>query len=143
MDYLAIRSAVTNDVDLRALIPDTQAIADAMSQGRTKYGTISRAWFATWAAGTGMRAVIQDTANTQGHPLRSIALSCLDVLAGASDGIDLGNPANLGMIQAWVQAGLMSQADADALIALGTVPDPVSEFEVRRAIYMDNGDLAV
>jgi hypothetical protein len=143
MDSQAIRDAITSDPALMALVPDTQAIADAMSVGRTKYGTISRAWFATWAAGTGMRAVIQDTANTQGHPRRSIALSCLDVLAGASDGIDLGNPANLGMIQAWVQAGLMTQADADALIALGTVPDPVSEFEVRRAIYNDDGSLAV
>jgi hypothetical protein len=29
------------------------------------------------------------------------------------------------------------------ILSLAQHPDPVSEFEVRRAIYMDNGDLAV
>jgi hypothetical protein len=140
---MEIRVAITSDPALMALVPDTQAIADAMSQGRTKYGLITREWFATWAAGTGMRAVIQDTANTQGHPLRSIALACLDVLAGAADGIELTNPANIGMIQAWVAAELMPQSDADALIALGTVADPVSEFDVRKAVFNDDGSLAV
>ena len=143
MDSMEIRVAITSDPALMALVPDTQAIADAMSQGRTKYGLITREWFATWAAGTGMRAVIQDTANTQGHPLRSIALACLDVLAGAADGIELTNPANIGMIQAWVAAELMPQSDADALIALGTVADPVSEFDVRKAVFNDDGSLAV
>ena len=86
----------------------------------TRLALVSRAWLATWAAGTGMRAIMQDVANTNGHPLRSIALATLDVLAGAADGIDFSNPANVASVQAWVTAGLMTQADADALFAMGT-----------------------
>jgi len=88
-----------------------------------------------------MRAVIQDTANTEGHPLRSIALATLDVLSGAADGIDFSVAANVASVQAWVTAGLMPQAEADALFALGTYPDPVSERDVVLAITNDDGSL--
>lgn len=138
-----IRTAIQADAALQALVPDTQAIADALSAGRTKLGTVSRAWLATWAAGTGMRAVMQDVSTTAGHPLRSIALATLDVLAGAADGIDFAEPANVASVQAWVTAGLMTQEQADALFALGTVADPVDEMDVRRAVYDDDGSLAV
>lgn len=138
-----IRAAIQADPALLALVPDTQAIADAMSAGRTKLSTVSRAWLATWAAGTGMRAVMQDVSTTPGHPLRSIALATLDVLAGAADGIDFSVPANVASVQAWVTAGAMPQEQADALFALGTVPDPVDEMDVRRAVYHDDGSLAV
>ena len=40
-----------------------------------------------------------------GHPLRSIALATLDVLAGAADGIDFAVLANVASVQAWVTAG--------------------------------------
>lgn len=138
-----IRAAIQADAALQALVPDTQAIADALSAGRTKLGTVSRAWLATWAAGTGMRAVMQDVSTTAGHPLRSIALATLDVLAGAADGIDFAEPANVASVQAWVTAGLMTQEQADALFALGTVADPVDEMDVRRAVYNYDGSLAV
>lgn len=131
--------------DIRALpaellaTRDTAAIAAALSAGRTRLGTVSRAWFATWAAGNGMRAVMQDVAATQAHPLRSIALACLDVLAGAADGIDLALPENQSMVQAWVTAGAMPQADADTLYALAAQPDPLDEMDVRRACWSDEG----
>lgn len=131
--------------DIRALpagllaARDTQAIADALSVGRVRLGTVSRAWFATWAAGNGMRAVIEDAAATMGHPLRSIALACKDVLSGAADGIDFSLPQNVAMVQAWVAAGAMPQSDADALLALGTVPDPIDEMTVRQACWSAEG----
>lgn len=138
-----IRAAIQADAALQTLMPDTQAIADAISAGRTKLGTVSRAWLATWAAGTGMRAVMQDVSEIVGHPLRSISLATLDVLAGAADGIDFSVPENVASVQAWVTAGVMTQEHADALFALGTEPDPVSEFDVRRAIFADDGELLV
>lgn len=113
---------------------DDGAIAAALSEGRTKIGTVSRAWLATWAAGNGMRAVMQDVSTTQGHPLRSIALATLDVLGGAAEGIDLSEPANAASVAAWVQFGLMSQDQSDALFALATHPDPVSPQDVARAL---------
>lgn len=111
-------------------LDDHGALAKALSVGRVKIGTVSRAWFATWAAGNGMRAIIEDTAATVGHPLRSVALACKDVLAGAADGIDMSLPENQAMVGAWVQAGLMPQAEADKLLSFATQPDPVTSQEV-------------
>jgi len=134
-----IKETIESTPELLALMPDAKAIAEAMSVNRTKLGTVSRAWLATWSAGNGMRAVIQDTANTEGHPLRSIALATLDVLSGAADGIDFSVPENVASVQAWVSVGLMPQSEADALFALGTYPDPVSERDVVLAITNDDG----
>ena len=134
-----IRAAIAADPNILALVPDAQAIAEAMSVNRTKLGTVSRAWLATWSAGNGMRAVIQDTAETEGHPLRSIALATLDVLSGAADGIDFSVPENVASVQAWVTVGLMGQSEADSLFALGTYPDPISERDVVLAITNDDG----
>jgi hypothetical protein len=134
-----IKETIESTPELLALMPDARAIAEFMSINRTKLGTVSRAWLATWSAGNGMRAVIQDTANTEGHPLRSIALATLDVLSGAADGIDFSVPANVASVQAWVAVGLMPQSEADALFALGTYPDPVSERDVVLAITNDDG----
>ena len=136
-----IRAAINADPAILALMPDTQAIANALSVGKTKVGTVSRAWLATWSASNGMRAIMQDVSETTGHPLRSIALATLDVLAGAADGIDLSLPQNVAMVQAWVTAGTMPQIEADNLIALATTPDPISDREVVIALYNDNGSL--
>lgn len=138
-----IRAAINASPELTALVPDTVALAAALSAGRTKLGSVSRELFAAWAAGNGMRAVIDDTAATVGHPLRSIALACKDVLAGAAEGIDFSKPQNAQMLQAWVQAGIMQQSDADSLYALATAPDPVDEMDVRRAIFNDDGSSAL
>lgn len=42
------------------------------------------------------------------------------------------------MVQSLVPS-VLTQAQADALCALGKSPDPVSELDVRRALYADNG----
>jgi len=136
-----IKETIESTPELLALMTDAKAIAEAMSINRTKLGTVSRAWLATWSAGNGMRAVIQDTANTEGHPLRSIALATLDVLSGAADGIDFSVPENVASVQAWVTVGLMPQSEADALFALGTYPDPISERDVVLAITNDDGSM--
>lgn len=136
-----IKETIESTPELLALMPDAKAIAEAMSLNRTKLGTVSRAWLATWSAGNGMRAVIQDTGGTEGHPLRSIALATLDVLSGAADGIDFSVPENVASVQAWVTVGLMPQSEADSLFALGTYPDPISERDVVLAITNDDGSL--
>jgi hypothetical protein len=45
-----------------------------------------------------------------------------------------------GMVDAEISGGVIfSQENADTLLALAHVPDPVSEFDVRCAIYADDG----
>lgn len=118
---------------------DSDAIAAAVNVGRTALGYVSREKFAMWAAKHGVRSAIEDHANTQTSPLRSIALALLDVLRSPTEGIDLSVPDNALMLGVWVQSGEITQAQADELYALASRPDPVSEFDVRRAIWADDG----
>jgi hypothetical protein len=138
-----IRAAISADPALQALVPDTVALAAALSVGRTKLGTVTRSDFAGWAAASGLRSKIEDLSTTAAHPLRDSSLAILDVLKGASDGINLSRPANAAMLDAWVATGNLAAADRDALIALATTDDPVPEYDVRLAIFNADGSLAV
>lgn len=118
----------------------------------TETGAISRAMFAIWAAQTGMRSAIRDHANTAESPLRSIAISLEDFLGGASDTLDFAKPENQAMLSAWVVAGGCTQEQADSLIALCQKPisramqvfgQNVTDLDVRRAIWNDNGTRAI
>lgn len=126
--------------DILARLPDLAAerndgaIAAALSVGRTKVGSVTREQFAGWAAGNGLRAKIEDCAGTPGHPLRSIALTLLDVLRGGFTGIDLSSASNQAMLAAWVAADAITQAQADELITLATTPDPITVNQVSDAL---------
>lgn len=147
MTHEEIRAAIGANPSLLVLDgsgrPDTTATAVALSAGRTRLGTVSVGVFAIWAAETGMRAVIEDHATNAASPMRSVALALRDVLTGNIGGIRLDLPANIDTLAAWVSAGLLSAQHRDALLALATTPDPVPEFEVRCAIYADDGTLRV
>lgn len=109
-------------------------IAAKMSVGRTRISSVSREVFATWAAKYGVRAKIEDYAATSDHPLRSISLALIDVLRSPTAGIDFSVADNLAMLQAWVTTGDITQTQADELITIATVPDPVSPYEVTSAL---------
>lgn len=82
-------------------------------------GRIARADFAVWCGSSGLRAVVEDTATTAGHPLRSAALTLLDFLrGGVAESIDLALPGNQAMLAAWVSAGAITQGQADELVTL-------------------------
>ncbi|MDE2441181.1 MAG: hypothetical protein KGP14_09160, partial [Betaproteobacteria bacterium] len=120
---------------------DCEAIASAISTGRTKVGRIERAEFAIWAAATGMRAKIEDHASNQASPLRSIALSLRDFILGAANALDFSIPANVAALQAWVAAGELDQSSHDALIAGATVADLVTAQQVAEALFNADGSL--
>lgn len=138
-----IRAAIAVDPALTALLPDSQAIADAMSAGRTRSAPVRRADFAVWCGATGLRAAVEDHAGNVDSPLRSAALTIRDFLGGAAETIDFALPGNQQMLAAWQQAGAITQEQADALMALGREPDPVAEMDVRRAIWNDDGTRAI
>jgi hypothetical protein len=143
----AIRAAIQADPALlasaRSPQPDTVEIARWLSAGRTRIGKVSRGWFALWAAETGARAALEDASQDRAHPLRSVALATLDVLRGSADWIDFGLPQHRTMLDAWVTAGAVTRAQADALLVLATHPDPVDEMSVRLALWADDGRLLV
>ncbi len=49
------------------------------------------------------------------------------------------SPLIAGALAGLVQANVIQQAHADALLALGRELDPISEFEVRQACWSDEG----
>jgi hypothetical protein len=75
--------------------------------------------FAIWAASTGLRAAIQDHADNASSPLRSIALTLLDLLQGnLAPALDFGNAANVTMLNSWVAAGALTTPQRDTLLTL-------------------------
>ena len=131
-----IRDAIAADPALQALLEQGRIadLAAALSAGRTRLGTVSVGDFASWAAATGMRAVIEDHAANAASPMRSIALALRDVLTGATGGIRLDLPANQQMLAAWVTAGELTAASRDALLALAQQDDPVTMTQVEIAL---------
>ena len=83
-------------------------------------GSISVNKFAIWCAETGMRAAIADQAANSASPLRSIALTLLDLLQGnlTPASLDLSIPQNTEMLHAWVLAGLLTTVQEQELITL-------------------------
>ena len=78
--------------------------------------------FADWAAGNGLRAVIQDKSNATGDLLRSSALALLDLLQGnLQQSLRLSKPTIQSLFQGWVTLGAITQAQHDSLILMATV----------------------
>ena len=132
-----IRAAIAADPALQALVPDTQAIAAALSVGRTRYvetqigvGTIIEV-LGLAAANPVLDALYASPDYRHVKPLLDQGRLRLDVVAQA------------GMLQPLVTGGLLTQVQLDALIARAKEPAPVDEYAVRVAIYNDDGSLRV
>ena len=132
-----IRAAIVADPALQALVPDTQAIADALSVGRARWKHTE----------IGVGTIIEVLGLAVANPV-------LDALYAAPDyrhvkplldqgRLRLDAVAQAGMLQPLVTSGLLTQAQLDALIALAREPAPVAEYDVRMAIYNDDGSLKV
>lgn len=138
-----IRAAIAADpelqalVALQALVPASQAIADALSVGRTRWkhteigvGTIIEV-LGLAAANPVLDALYASQDYRHVKPLLDQGRLRLDVVAQS------------GMLQPLVTGGLLTQAQLDALVARAKEPAPVSEYDVRVAIYNDDGSLKV
>lgn len=138
MTHDEIRAAIAADANLLVLLPDTTAIAAALSEGRTRL--VSR------------MANFGTVMDTLGPADGAAALDMLDALRAAIPAVkwafvllernelDLGLASVRGQIDA-LTGTVFTPAQAAALKALAEQPDPVSEFDVRLAIYNDQGGL--
>lgn len=91
---------------------------------------------AAWGANVGLREKMQDYANTQGHPLRSVSLTALDMLVRGSD-FDVESDG--AMLDAFVVSGDITSAQRDELVALSVVPRQVSASDVATATRNEDG----
>lgn len=101
-------------------IRDDQGIYNLISTKTiVSVGTIAANQFAIWTGETGMRALIEDNAVDKTSSVRNSALLLLDLLQGNLDKtLDLSNTTVVSMMQGWVTAGYLSQANANTLLTL-------------------------
>lgn len=83
-------------------------------------GELSAARAITWGASGPMSAIV-DASNNAAHPARA---SCLSFLRSLDSGmpVDMTNAAVAQLFAGWVAAGVITQAQSDAAVALATRP---------------------
>lgn len=117
---------------------DDVAAAARLSELLTETAPVPINVLAAWAAQTGVRAAVQDAADTVGHPLRSVALTAIDLLQG-SMAQSFDTVIHVGLLDAMQAGGLMTQTDRDALTALATKPRQITPNEVSAAARNEDG----
>jgi len=137
MDIDEIRSAISGDEQLMALIPDTQAIADALS-GRETYKVPFEIGAGGILATLGLEsgnALLDAIQSTPGfrHVWPMIEQGRLD----------LSSPLVELSLDALVQSEVISSSEMQQLLSLCLRPIEVSEDDVKRAIWNDDGSLAI
>jgi selenophosphate synthase len=132
--------------EIRAKVPavvlatkDTQAIADAFNAGRTKVQKVPIADVQAYLQTNGIWWTIKAAAADAAHPAQSAAIAVIDVAGARYENIDTTLPLVGQMLGGLVATGVITQPHMDDLMSLGVVPDPVSEMDVRRACWADNG----
>jgi hypothetical protein len=110
-------------------------LLNALTETKVKAITTSAA--KTWAA-AGPYAGIVDASNTAGHSARASCLVIRDAFA-SGDLIHLDDPSLQNLFAAWVTAGVITQAQHDALIAIAT--QPASRAEVLGLPFVTEHDL--
>lgn len=112
--------------------------AARLSELLTQVNMIPISTLAVWAAQTGIRASLQDASNTIEHPLRSVALTAIDLLRGnMAENFD--TVAYSGLLDALQAGGIMTQAHRDALMAIATGPKLVTPDEVAKVTRNEDG----
>lgn len=153
MTATEIRAAIVADPAVLALVPDTGAIAAALSAGRTKVqprmiterriiaalGLVDGDAFLTALEGVG------STTLPDAHPLKPYQKGLARVITWlkTDEGLDVGDPLAQQMLTVLGAAGVVNEAHATVIKALALVADPVSELDVRRALFADDGTLLV
>jgi len=115
---------------------DDVAAAARLSELLTEPRPIPIGRVAAWGAHFGVRAVLQDIADNTEHPLRSLALTTLDLLVR---GDDLDLEADGALLDALVANGVVDTKAAAVLRAGAVRPRSVSANDVARAVRNDDG----
>lgn len=150
-----IRDAITASPELSALVPDTTAIAAALSVGRTEvYSRLvsARGMAAEFPGGPigaevvlmkleGAATALKASEVDADKVLGSLIARQLGFLAG--EGLDFGSDALRGMLDQFAAGGILTADEVSGLKGIATQPAPIREFDVRVAIFADNGALRV
>lgn len=151
MSVTQIRSAIAASPELIALIPDAQAIADALppvvtvrETFVTERGIVNALGI---AAGETFLQALEGFAAADlpaEHPLKSYQPGIARQIGWLKrDGLDAGSAVVRSLLDTMALIGLVTADAAQAIKALAEVSTLVSEMDVRRAIWNDDGSIAV
>lgn len=98
---------------------DAEIAAAMNAKTITVQGDISVAEALTWCASVGALAAIADTAQTQGHPLRSACLAAMTMFGDLGATFALSSPRIQQLIGGFISGGIITQAQAVELLGLG------------------------
>lgn len=138
-----ILAAVTASPELQALLPDSEAIAAAMSVGRQRLAPteIGVGTILETLAGVGKGGgVFLDTLTSVGASSRDVYWTMVLINKGT---LRIDKPAVRAGMQGLAAAVPSLARQIDALLTLGYEPDPVTQTEVQAAIFNDDGTLKV
>lgn len=148
-----IRDAITADPALTALLPDSVALAaHSTFAGRTSvraHMVTERGIASALGAEDGEAFLVAletfSAANLNpAHPLKAAQPAIARQLAWLKrDGLDVGDAVTRALLDTLAATGDADAGQAAAVKALAEVPEPVSELEIRRAIYNDDGTRAI
>lgn len=136
MTHDEIRAAIAADPALQALVPDTTAIAAALSHGRTRVvPKLGGVGMVMEALGPEVGAQVLDGLDAMKTTNSAVKWAWVLINRGE---LDFGSSATRAMITA-----LLDDPVRSALLAIAEEPVQVSEFDVRVAIFNDDGSLRV
>lgn len=148
-----IRAAILERPDVKALLPDTRAVAEALSIGRlqrqetliTERRVLSVLGVVVGGEFLDALDAFASTVLDSAHPLAAYQSGIRRAIGWlkTEDGIDVGDATSQAMLEALAQAGVVTSVSADAIRALAYAPSPLLEFDVRRAVFADDGSLLV
>lgn len=148
MTHDEIRAAIGASPELQALVPNTQALAAhpifANRKQAAEYWLTDRGLVSDLNVATGTPAMSDsvlaklDAAAEQSRSVKALT----NRLYNDTRGINFGDPAMIAWFVAMTPT-LFTEQERDALLALSQLPAPVGEFEIRQAIFNDNGSLKV
>ncbi len=111
---------------------DHQAIADAVNVGRTRPSDTE----------IGNGTILEVLGLVLGNQVLDVVKATPDykyVIPLLEQGrLKIGYTVAQSAVQAFVPA-ILTQAQADSIKSLGTTPNPISEFDVRCALYAEDG----
>lgn len=119
-------------------VGDDVKAAARLSQLLTEVRPVHINKLAAWGATTGLRARLQDISITPAHPLRSIALTALDLLRGTM-AQTFDTVVYAGMLDALQSAGMFGPSERDKLTAMATQARAISANDVASAVRNDDG----
>lgn len=135
-----IRAAIAADPALQALVPDTVAVASALSEGRTRLKSTEIGVGMILATLAPDGGTFLDDLNAVGQTDRNVYW-VMDLLRQGR--FDIGMTASRAMMQQLAVVYPQLAAGFEQLLPLGEESDVVSEYDVRCAIFNADGTLAV